>query len=435
MKVQLAIKNFEAQQRIFDCKTRYTIVAKGRRFGLTKGAANNIIKMALNDSFKKGLWVDTVNSNIERYVDRYFLPHLKKLPPELWSWKKQAKILYIKGAYMDFRSADRPENLEGFGYDYAFLNEAGIILKDKYLWDNAIRPMLWDFKDCRIVIGGAPKGKGVFSELFQRGLDPDQDEYTSFRFTTFDNPYIHHPQIVQEIKTMPQRVVDQEIYAQFLDDTGVVFRGVKEIATLETQEPIEGNIYVIGCDLAKVQDYTVLAVYDRATNNQVYQMRFNSLEWPTQKEKIKALSKKYNNALVMADATGIGDPIVDDLLRDGVPVEPIHLTNEQKKQMIEKLANWIELKNLRMLDLEETKNELTSFTYEITGTGKVRYEAPVGFHDDIVIAHALAIWSLQPIIRRQETKELSIIEQDLYEKTNTGGFNEFKYEEVDYEEI
>ena len=38
----------------------------------------------------------------------------------------------------DFRSVDRPENIEGFGYDKAFLNEAGIILRDEYLWYNAI---------------------------------------------------------------------------------------------------------------------------------------------------------------------------------------------------------------------------------------------------------------------------------------------------------
>ena len=51
-----------------------------------------------------------------------------------------------------------------------------------------------------------------------------------------------------------------------------------------------------------------------------------------------AISKHYNNALVMIDATGIGDPIVDDLLRAGVPVEPIKITEMSKKELIEKLS-------------------------------------------------------------------------------------------------
>lgn len=415
-KIQLPIKNFEKQQQIFDSKARFIITPKGRRFGLTKGAANDYIKCALNGEFSKGLWVDTVNSNIERYVERYFLPSLNKLPPQLWHWRKQQKILQIRDAYIDFRSVDNPENIEGFGYDKAFLNEAGIILKNEYLWNNAIKPMLWDYRP-RTIVGGTPKGKGVFYELYQRALDKNQPDYEGFTFSSFDNPYIQTDLIMEDIKSMPERVVKQEIYAEFLDDTGVVFRGVSQIATLEPKEPVIGHIYIIGCDLAKVQDFTVLSVYDRSNNEQVYQMRFNHLEWPFQKSKIQELSNKYHHALVIADATGLGDPIVDDLLRAGVPVEPIHLTNEQKKQMIEKLANWIELKYLKMLQLDETIQELNNFTYDYSEkTGRVIYGAPVGFHDDIVIAHALAVWSLQPIIKRKEEQEMTVIQRDLYEK-------------------
>lgn len=420
--IQLPIKNFPAQQQIFECPSRFVVVPKGRRFGMTRGAANDFIKAALKGEFTKGLWVDTVNSNIERYVERYFIPALHKLPESMWHWRKQQKILHIKDAYIDFRSADNPETLEGFGYDKAFLNEAGIILKSEYLWHNAIRPMLWDFKP-RTIIGGTPKGKGVFHELYQRGLDPNQPDYAAFHFTSFDNPYIEHDLIMEDIKTSPERVVKQEIYAEFLDDTGIVFRGITGVATLdpndETLQKIEpGDMYVIGCDLAKVQDFTVLTVYRRKDNKQVLQMRFNQLEWPFQKDKIKALSWKYNRALVMVDSTGLGEPIYEDLVRSGVPCEPIHFTNEVKKQLVEKLSTWIELKNCTMLNLPETIHEFNSFTYDYSEkTGRVIYGAPPGFHDDIVFSHALAIWSLQPIIKAVKQRTMSAIERDIYEKT------------------
>lgn len=431
-KIELPIKNFPAQQTIFDDPANYVIVAKGRRFGLTKGAANDYIKQALKGSFTKGLWVDTVNANIERYVERYFIPSLQKLPQNMWSWRKQQKILQIAKAYIDFRSADNPENIEGFGYDKAFLNEAGIILKNEYLWNNAIRPMLWDYK-CHTIIGGAPKGKGVFFDLAQRGQDSNQTDFSFYRFSSFDNPYIQHEQIMEDIKSMPERVVKQEIYAEFLDDTGVVFRDVKKVAILQPQEALEGHLYVIGCDLAKVQDFTVLTVYDRKNNHQVYQMRFNQLEWPFQKEKIKSLSKKYNNALVYMDSTGLGSPIFDDLSRDGVPIEPVHFTNEIKKQLVEKLANWIELKEIYLLNLDETIHEFNSFTYDYSEkTGRVIYGAPVGFHDDIVFSHALAIWGLSPIIKRKVEPEMTVIQRDLYEKSKAfqEDGNILEYEEV-----
>lgn len=435
-KIELPIKNFPAQQSIFDCPKRFIIVAKGRRFGLTRGAANDFIKSALKKEFTKGLWVDTVNANIERYVERYFLPSLNKIPQEAlhWRWRKQQKILEIGKSYIDFRSADNPENIEGFGYDKAFLNEAGIILKSEYLWNNAIRPMLWDFKP-RTVIGGAPKGKGVFFELFNRGNDDSQVDYASFRFSSFDNPHIQHDLIKEDIKNMPERVVRQEIYAEFLDDTGVVFRGVSDIAILEPQEPIRDELYVIGCDLAKVQDFTVLTVYRRKTNEQVYQMRFNKLDWPFQKTKIKELSRKFNNALVYIDSTGLGEPIYEDLVRDLVPCEAIHFTNEMKKQMIEKMATWIELKYCKFLKLDETINEFSSFTYDYSEkTGRVMYSAPPGFHDDIVFSHALAIWGLNPIIKEEIKPKLSIIQQDLYEKkkqASSESTGEFDYNEIE----
>lgn len=439
-KIELPIKNFAAQQTIFDTKSRYVIVPKGRRFGLTRGTANNYIRMALARDFTRGLWVDTVNANIERYVERYFIPALKKLPEKMWNWQKQQKILTILDAYIDFRSVDNPENIEGFDYDYAFLNEAGIILKNEYLFENAIQPMLWDEK-CRIIVGGTPKGKGLFYNLYQRGLDPEQPNFRSFTFTSFDNPYVPVDIIREDMKSMPQRVIDQEIYANFLDDSGVVFRGVKEVATLdpmniERNRPIDRHIYVIGCDLAKVQDFTVLTVYDRRTNEQVCQMRFNQLEWPFQKEKIKMLSDRYNHALIILDSTGVGEPIYDDLSRAGVPVEGIRFTNEIKKNLIEKLATWIEQKQCRMLNLEETINELNSFTYDYSEkTGRIMYNAPTGFHDDIVISHALAIWGLQPLFERKEEPELSAIARDLHEKKKANereqeGWDSFEYEEV-----
>lgn len=395
------------------------MIKKGRRAGFTKGAANNTIQVFLAGKKKKGLWVDTVNSNIERYVDRFFIPSLKKLPPELWKWQKQQKILRIGSSYMDFRSAETPENIEGFGYDYMILNEAGIILKDPYLWANAILPMTWD-SDCQVFIGGTPKGGGgVFEELYNRGTDPMQTKYASFYLTTFDNPYVPDWKIKEDMKTMPQRVIDQEIYGAFLEDTGVVFHGVKDIAILNPkgEEPKEGHLYVVGADLARHEDFTVLTVYDRANNHQVLQMRFNQIEWPFIRSKIKEVSKRYNNALVKLDSTGVGDPTYDDLSRENVPVEPIKFTNTLKKQLIEKLANWIELKNCYMLQLDETIQELTSFTYDVSEkTDRVYYGAPPGFHDDVVISHALAVWNLNPIPVYQKPENLSPIAEDFRQK-------------------
>lgn len=420
MKVLLPIKNFEKQELIFQNSARFKIAAKGRRFGLTRGKANNLIAGAMLKTYKQGLWVDTINANIDRYVERYFLPTLKLLPQSSWEWKKQAKTLYIRDSYIDFRSADNPESIEGFGYDDVFLNEAGIILKNEYLWNNAIRPMLWEYQS-PAVIGGTPKGGGLFKELFDRGNDESQPLYKSFRFSTFDNPYISQfkEEIENEMKSMPERVIRQEIYAEFLDDSGIVFRNVRDIADAEPQKPKSDHLYVMGVDLAKVQDFTVIAVYDRQTNRQVYQDRFNTIEWPFQKKRIVETARHYNNALVRLDATGIGDPIADDLIREKVAVEPIKFTNESKKEMIEKLSIWIDQQLIHILPIQETIAEFNNFTYDISSTGKVRYSAPVGFHDDIVFSHCLAVSGLYPLPKGVKIEEKTQL-QEFYEAQKRG---------------
>ncbi len=323
----------------------------------------------------------------------------------MWSWHKQAKMITLNGAYIDFRSADTPESLEGFGYDKAFLNEAGIILKDEYLWNNAIQPMFWDYPNVQVVIGGTPKGKGKFWELYHRGLDPAQTKFESFKFTSFENPYIAQEELREDMRNMPDRMVQQEIYAEFLDDTGVVFRNASAIMVSVPKPPIIHHNYVIGADLAKVQDFTVITVYDREDNSQVYQDRFKTLGWPFIKGKIKSVADHYNKALVMLDATGVGDPIADDLTRAGVAVEPYKFTNESKKALIEKLVTYVEQKRIKMLPIEETKREFENFTYDISATGKILYEAPVGFNDDIVMSHALAVWSLNPLMVQEGAKD------------------------------
>ena len=203
----------------FQNDARFCTIEKGRRFGFTKGTANACIEWLLEG--QKILWVDTIAANLKRYFERYFLPELRQLPKELWSWNAQDKQLKIGEGYLDFRSAERPENIEGFGYDTVILNEAGIILKDPYLWDNAISPMLLDNPNSRAFIGGVPKGKNKFFDLAQRGMRNEKG-WRNFQFSSYDNPLLQKEEIdrlVAELGGADSDVARQEIFGEFLDTT------------------------------------------------------------------------------------------------------------------------------------------------------------------------------------------------------------------------
>lgn len=201
---------------------RYNSVAKGRRFGVTRGAAHACIEWCLEGL--PILWGDTVSTNIKKYVERYFEPALKENELE-YDWNSTDKVLKVGAGWIDFRSADRPENWEGFGYKRIVLNEAGIILSDDYLYTNAVVPMMADFPDAQLFALGVPKGKRLKNGqdhpfyLLHSTVSP---QHRSLTFTTEDNPFLD-PVGVQAVKeeilrTSPEQL-RQEFYGEFIERT------------------------------------------------------------------------------------------------------------------------------------------------------------------------------------------------------------------------
>jgi len=395
--VNIPIYYHPNQKKIFfDSKAKVKVIAKGRRFGLTKGYANFVIESMI-DGLSPILWVDTVNSNIDRYIERYFYPVLSKLPAQYWKWRQQKKELSILNSRLDLRSADRPELIEGFAYRLIVLNEAGIIMKKEYLWENTIRPMTLDFNP-DMLIGGTPKGQNLFHDLkvkAQDNQDPKYKNWEFFNFSSYDNPYIPNKAIKELEEDMPEHVLKQEIYAEFLEDSAAVFRNLNACMDPPSvlSEPMDEQSYYAGLDLAKHVDFTVLTILDD-DGRQVYFNRFKTLDWPYQKKLVTEAVRKYNAFLVM-DSTGVGDAIYDDLADEGLDIEGYKFTNESKKRLIQRLMLSIEQAKIQMLAEQVQTNELRIFGYEISPSGVLRYSAPEGHHDDCVIALALANWGLE----------------------------------------
>jgi hypothetical protein len=111
--------------------------------------------------------------------------------------------------------------------------------------------------------------------------------------------------------------------------------------------------------------------------------RFQS-DWTSTKAKIKELGK----APKLIDATGVGDPIVEELQRDDHLIEGFKFTSTSKQQLMEGLVASIHQGSIGYPD-GVIVDELSMFEYVYTKYG-VKYEAPNGMHDDCVCALALA---------------------------------------------
>lgn len=219
MKVHLTYTEPQADIFFGDVR-RFNAIAKGRRFGATRGAAHACIEWGIEGM--PMLWGDTINGNIERYWERYFKPAIQKNGID-GHLNSQTKVAKIAGGYVDFRSADRPENWEGFGYRKIILNEAGIILSDPYLYSNAVLPMMMDFPDAELFALGVPKGKKLRDgkdHPFYRLHNTADDQHRSLTYSTYDNPFLLEEDIritEAEILAMAPEQVQQEIWGQFID--------------------------------------------------------------------------------------------------------------------------------------------------------------------------------------------------------------------------
>jgi hypothetical protein len=95
---------------------------------------------------------------------------------------------------------------------------------------------------------------------------------------------------------------------------------------------------------------------------------------------------------VWLDSTGVGDGVYDRLDAAGVPVQPVVFTSESKQRLVIALSNAMEKREIAFPDDAVLRGELEAFAYDELPSGKFRYGAPEGLHDDCVMALALAVW-------------------------------------------
>ena len=96
------------------------------------------------------------------------------------------------------------------------------------------------------------------------------------------------------------------------------------------------------------------------------------------------------------DATGVGDPIYDDLVRVWPRIEPVKFTNLVKTQLVQRLVVAVEQRTVSWTRAWGVlTDEMKRYEYAIGVSGAITYSAPSGFHDDCVMALALAVRGCQ----------------------------------------
>lgn len=366
----------------------------------------DILNFQLTQCFeKKGLYwfispylnqgVSTVWTDPNTSIFRWIPEDIKK---ELKINNSEHSITFPNGSVWQLKGADKPDSLRGPKPVGIAVDEYGEIANR---WGSKLREEILEpsihSSGGWIDYAGTPKGNNDFEYIRKLGQDTTQNTWWSSKLTVEDTG-IYTPEEIASIKKNASRpeIVDQEYYCKVVDGAMTVFKGHQKCIKGTLEEPKEQHVYVFGVDLARTFDKTAIVGFDTHTNHLVYFKTLQNESWEQQKLTITSILARYNNAQAVVDATGVGDSFVEQLSRANANIWPFKISgNAVKRNLIEKLAMFFENEYISYPYIEEIKDELNSFEYEITPSNNITYSAPEGQHDDIVLAIALATQLLQ----------------------------------------
>lgn len=302
--------------------------------------------------------------------------------------KSELSVKFNLGGWLGVFTGENPDSMRGESFDLVFVDEAAMI--DETMWVDVIQPTLAD-RAGRAFLLSTPKGKNWFWREWMEARADTTGKRRAYNAPSNANPNPNIRAAYEKAKTrVSKRTFEQEWNAQFIDDGGQIFRGVADVSTLTPAEPQPEHEYVIGRDWARTNDGSVSSVWDIETRQEMWIEIEYGIPYALQIQRLKELATYWNDALVIAETNGLGDPLVEQTAAAGVRVMPFNTSNLSKATAVDALALSIERKNIGLQNNEAALLQMEAYTSARTPSGLIKYGAPDGFNDDVVSARFIA---------------------------------------------
>ena len=390
LQAKIGFAPHKAQREILNSQARDKFIVCGRRFGKTLIAAYEVVKESLQPN--RVIFIVAPTYYLTNKTMDYVLQFLAKITDKFkYSSKPFPRIELGNGSVIEGKSADSPQGILGSSTDLNIIDEAALLSDD--IWFRYIKPTTIDRQGRTIAIS-TPNGQNWLYDLWL-GAQKSGKKRAQFQYSSYDNPHLSREYLEEQKRTMPERVFQQEIMADFMTNAGAVFGDVNKLVDGGMEEYNENHSYTMGADLAKHHDFTAMVVMDNTTKKVVWAERHQKEDWDVTKERVIVLARKYK-ALTYIDSSGIGDSVVEDIKRHYPVIGYSMHSYKKKQQLIEKLQIYCEAGIIRLCDDPQLILELKQYQYRKLDSGFWRYAAPKGKTDDMVMALALAVQGLTP---------------------------------------
>jgi hypothetical protein len=377
---QLAFMRSNAKRRV---------IVAGRRGGKTTGVAmlaveamldgRRVLEAAPTSDQTTAFW-ETCRRYVAPLVDRgLIVKHETTRTLDAWN-----------GGRIRAKTAFNADTLRGDYADLLILDEYSLMSVDT--WEEVGAPMLLD-NDGDAVFIFTPKRRNHAYRHYMRATADNTGRWASWHFKSTENPHLSVEALQEITSDMTAEAYRQEILAEFLEGEGAVFRNI--YACLHAPETTPGahagHHIVSGIDWAKHSDYTAISVGCATCRQELALDRFNKIDFVFQRGRLVEAFRRWSIDYGLAETNSIGEPNLEILQREGLPIGGFQTTSASKPPLIENLALCLEREEWQFLNLPFATVELEAYEQKVNPMGRSSYSAPEGMHDDTVIARALMV--------------------------------------------
>ncbi|MEM3617898.1 MAG: terminase family protein [Candidatus Bathyarchaeia archaeon] len=321
--------------------------------------------------------------------------------------QQRTQILFTNGSRII--ALPNSENLlRGYTAHVVITDEANFFGNDEKIFFDILMPMLGTTNGTLIVSSTPWNKDSVFYRFYNdstfRKIIVTWEDAVKARLVT--------QEFINQVKILlPAESFQREYECKFIEDIdawlpqSLIVKCIDSMLEFyEFQENPSGNFYM-GVDFGKHQDYSVAAVVEKQGNiiKVVHVHRFPlNTEYASVIGYIKSLHDRWRRIIaVYCDITGVGDYIVEDMVKSGIiNVTGVTFTINSKEEMATILREKMRAGELKipyspaktLQDIDLTI-ELNIEKYELMKTGHIRFSHPEGTHDDVFWALALAVYA------------------------------------------
>ena len=222
----------EGQLQVYNDPARFKVVCAGRRWGKSSFAIQTMMYFALLRPKSKVIYFaptisqarDIVWNELKTQIYQTNIqagdPNESRLEINIKNIDQNGNLLPTTSSIW-LRGTENIESARGNKIDFLVVDEVASMRNWTYVWNEVLRPTLTDVRGEAIFIS-TPRGMNFFYDLFNK--EQKDTDYKSFRFTTYDNPYIPVDEIEKAKLELSQESFAQEYLAEFVSVSGQFYK-------------------------------------------------------------------------------------------------------------------------------------------------------------------------------------------------------------------